>query len=54
MKNYLMFNKALLFGLCAITILGASSCIPLAAGATAGYIAHDEGYRVSNPVHKTH
>ncbi|MDH4444474.1 MAG: hypothetical protein QE267_05025 [Akkermansiaceae bacterium] len=29
-----------------------SSCLPLAAGATAGYIAHKEGYRVQNPVHK--
>ena len=54
MKNYLIFNRALLFGFCAITTLCASSYIPLAAGATAGYIAHDEGYRVSNPIHKTH
>jgi hypothetical protein len=53
MKKYPKFNRAVLMGLCALTILGASSCLPLAAGAAAGYIAHDEGYRVSNPVHKT-
>lgn len=53
MKRYPKFNRAVLMGLCALTILGASSCLPLAAGAAAGYIAHDEGYRVSNLVHKT-
>jgi hypothetical protein len=53
MKKYPIFNKAVLMSLCALTVLGASSCLPLAAGAAAGYIAHDEGYRVSNPVHKT-
>jgi hypothetical protein len=30
-----------------------SSCIPLAVGATAGYVAHDEGYRAQSPVKKT-
>ena len=29
-----------------------SSCLPLAVGAAAGYVAHDEGYRVRNPVTK--
>jgi hypothetical protein len=29
-----------------------SSCIPLAAGAAAGYVAHKEGYRVQSPVKK--
>jgi hypothetical protein len=29
-----------------------SSCVPLAVGAAAGYVAHDEGYRVQNPIHK--
>ncbi len=53
MKKYPKFNKAVLMGVCALTILGASSCLPLAAGAAAGYIAHDEGYRVSNPIQKT-
>jgi hypothetical protein len=46
-------NKTVLLGLCALAILGSSSCLPLAAGAAAGYVAHDEGYRVSNPIHKT-
>lgn len=30
-----------------------SSCVPLAVGAAAGYVAHDEGYRVQNPIRKT-
>ncbi|MBC8126866.1 MAG: hypothetical protein H8M99_06950 [Gloeobacteraceae cyanobacterium ES-bin-144] len=30
-----------------------TSCIPLAVGAAAGYVAHDEGYRVQNPIKKT-
>ena len=30
-----------------------SSCVPLAVGAAAGYVAHDEGYRVRNPIKKT-
>jgi hypothetical protein len=30
-----------------------SSCIPLAVGAAAGYVAHDEGYRAQSPVRKT-
>ena len=29
-----------------------SSCLPLAAGAAVGYVAHKEGYRVQNPVTK--
>ena len=29
-----------------------TSCLPLAVGGTAGYVAHKEGYRVSNPVSK--
>jgi len=29
-----------------------SSCLPLAAGAAGGYIAHEEGYRVRNPITK--
>ena len=30
-----------------------TSCIPLAVGAAAGYVAHDQGYRVQSPVKKT-
>jgi hypothetical protein len=29
-----------------------TSCVPLAVGAAAGYVAHDEGYRVENPIKK--
>lgn len=29
-----------------------ASCVPLAVGAAAGYVAHDEGYRVQNPIKK--
>jgi hypothetical protein len=29
-----------------------SSCIPLAVGAAAGYVAHEEGYRVQSPLKK--
>ena len=27
-----------------------ASCLPLAVGAGAGYVAHKEGYRVQNPI----
>ena len=30
-----------------------SSCVPLAVGAAAGYVAHDQGYRVQSPLKKT-
>jgi len=30
-----------------------SSCLPLAAGAAAGYVARDNGYRVQSPVSKS-
>ncbi len=29
-----------------------SSCVPLAAGAAVGYVAHKEGYRVHSPIHR--
>lgn len=29
-----------------------SSCLPLALGGAAGYVAHKEGYRVNSPVHR--
>ena len=52
MKIISKFKFPALLGLTCITLLGLSSCIPLAAGAAAGYVAHDEGYRVTNPVKK--
>ena len=39
--------------LVAIAVTSLSSCLPLAAGAAAGYIARDEGYRVQSPIKKT-
>lgn len=36
----------------AVTTSLVSSCVPLAVGAAAGYVAHDEGYRVQNPIRK--
>ena len=39
-----------------LVMLGAAmlnSCLPLAAGAAAGYVAHKEGYRVQSPIKKT-
>ncbi len=43
--------------ICALLLIAAavstlSSCVPLAVGATAGYVAHDRGYRVQNPIKK--
>ena len=35
-----------------LAMLGLSSCLPLAAGAAAGYVAHKEGYRVQSPIKK--
>jgi hypothetical protein len=39
--------------LIALGISSISSCLPLAAGAAAGYVAHKEGYRVQNPITKS-
>jgi hypothetical protein len=39
--------------LIAVGVSSLSSCIPLAAGAAAGYVAHKEGYRVQSPVTKS-
>jgi hypothetical protein len=33
---------------CGVSVI--SSCVPLAIGAAAGYVAHEEGYRVQNPI----
>ena len=53
MKTNKRFRNIVWFATAAFAILGMSSCIPLAAGAAAGYVAHDEGYRVTNPIKKT-
>ena len=47
MKRYLILLLLLAMGISSI-----SSCLPLAAGAAAGYVAHKEGYRFRSPVIK--
>jgi len=39
--------------LIAVGVSSLSSCVPLAVGAAAGYVAYDQGYRVQNPIKKT-
>ncbi len=52
MKNKFTLRH-LIYLACAATAFGTlSSCLPLAAGAAAGYVAHEEGYRVENPIRK--
>jgi hypothetical protein len=36
----------------AVAVCTLSSCVPLAVGAAAGYVAHDQGYRVRSPIKK--
>ena len=36
----------------ALGVFSLTSCVPLAVGAAAGYVAHEEGYRVRNPITK--
>lgn len=43
----------LLFSAVAVFAISSASCVPLAVGAAAGYVAHDEGYRVQSPIKKT-
>jgi hypothetical protein len=44
-------RRIVFFSTAAIALLGFNSCVPLAA-AGVGYIAHEEGYRVTNPIKK--
>jgi hypothetical protein len=53
MKTKLSVRKIALLSSVGLAILGLSSCLPLVAGAAVGYVAHDEGYRVKNPIEKT-
>jgi hypothetical protein len=49
-----MTNRlTLLFAAVAVFAISSTSCVPLAVGAAAGYVAHDEGYRVQSPIKKT-
>ncbi|QTN32825.1 hypothetical protein HZ994_10950 [Akkermansiaceae bacterium] len=52
MKSKLSFRQFALLSTASIALFGLSSCLPLAAGAAVGYVAHDEGYRVQNPIKK--
>lgn len=52
MKTKSHSRSVILFALAGATLLGLSSCLPLVAGAAVGYVAHDEGYRVTNPIKK--
>lgn len=36
----------------ALGVASLASCLPLAAGAAGGYVAHKEGYRVQSPFYK--
>lgn len=53
MKIKLSFKRIALFSVAGLALLGMSSCLPLAAGAAVGYVAHEEGYRVTNPIKKS-
>ena len=52
----IMFGKQLirlaLIPVLGAVVMGLNSCLPLAAGAAAGYVAHDQGYRVQSPLKK--
>lgn len=50
-KHTMKIKSVVSLSLLAAACLSAS-CVPLAVGAAAGYVAHDEGYRVQNPIKK--
>lgn len=52
MKTTYSIRKAIFHLTAIVALLGISSCLPLAAGAAAGYVAHKEGVRVQSPVKK--
>ena len=51
-SDHVMKAKLFTLFLAAAAILSLASCVPLAIGAGAGYVAHKEGYRVQTPVTK--
>jgi hypothetical protein len=53
MKQNISISRIAFYGIASLALLGLGSCLPLAAGAAAGYIAHEEGYRVQSPIKKT-
>ena len=48
-----MKTKLILLLVAAVGASSLPSCLPLAAGAAAGYVAHDQGYRVQSPIKKS-
>jgi hypothetical protein len=52
MKKKSYVKRIALFTIAGLALSGLSSCLPLAAGAAVGYVAHEEGYRVTNPIKK--
>ncbi len=50
--NHTTMKKAIMLLVATVAASTLSSCLPLAAGAAAGDIAHDEGYRVQSPIMK--
>ncbi|MFM2197050.1 MAG: hypothetical protein RLZZ505_482 [Verrucomicrobiota bacterium] len=52
MKKKIYYKRIALITIAGLTLSGLSSCLPLAAGAAVGYVAHEEGYRVTNPIKK--
>jgi len=57
--NNLQYNHIMKIKIKVITLLlvaagfcSLNSCLPLAAGAAVGYVAHKDGYRVNSPIHK--
>ena len=53
MKSYPLKIQILALLVVALGISSMSSCVPLAVGAAAGYVAHEEGYRVQSPIKKS-
>jgi len=45
-----MKTKLITLLIVAAGISSLTSCLPLAAGAAVGYVAHEEGYRVHSPI----
>ena len=53
-EPHIMKTKLIALLIVAAAISSLSSCLPLAAGAAVGYVAHEEGYRLHNPISHNH
>jgi len=47
-----MKNRIITHLMIALGVASRASCLPLAAGAAGGYVAHKEGYRVQSQFYK--